>query len=150
MADFMICVFLPGFPVSSVGKESTCNAGDPVSIPGLGRSPGEGKGYPLRYSGLEDQDYTVHGVTKSQTQLSDFHIYFYRNFKKCCKLTIRYFTREKIDTHLLSKSFTFFKYRDRMIEEQTEVEKCLLLKSPQHKSLFLNLLLKYASLQNYI
>jgi len=39
-----------GFPHSSVGKESACNAGDPGSIPGLGRSPGEGTGYPLQYS----------------------------------------------------------------------------------------------------
>jgi len=39
-----------GFPGSSAGKESTCNAGDPGSIPGLGRSPGEGIGYPLQYS----------------------------------------------------------------------------------------------------
>ena len=39
-----------GFPDSSVGKESTCNAGDPGLIPGLGRPPGEGKGYPLQYS----------------------------------------------------------------------------------------------------
>ena len=38
---------------SSVGKESACNAGNPGSIPGSGRSPGEGKGYPLQYSGLE-------------------------------------------------------------------------------------------------
>ena len=38
------------FPDSSVGKESTCNAGDPSWIPGLGRSPGEGKGYPFQYS----------------------------------------------------------------------------------------------------
>ena len=44
------------------------------SIPGLGRSPGEGKGYPLQYSGLENSmDCIVHGVTKSQTQLSNFH-----------------------------------------------------------------------------
>ena len=63
-----------GFPDSSVGKESTCNAGDPGLIPGLGRSPGEGKGYPLQYSGLENSmDCIVHGVTKSRTQLSDFH-----------------------------------------------------------------------------
>ena len=39
-----------GFPDSSVGKESACNAGDPGSIPGLGRSTGEGIGYPLQYS----------------------------------------------------------------------------------------------------
>ena len=59
---------------SSVGKESACNAGDPGSIPGLGRSPGEGKGYPLKYSGLENSmDHIVHGVAKSQTQLSDFN-----------------------------------------------------------------------------
>ena len=43
-----------GFPGSSVGKESTCNAGDPGSIPGSGKSPGEGLGYPLQYSGLEN------------------------------------------------------------------------------------------------
>ena len=63
-----------GFPHSSVGKESACNAGDPGSIPESGRSTGEEKSYPLQYSGLENSmDYTVHGVTKSQTQLSDFH-----------------------------------------------------------------------------
>ena len=43
-----------GFPRSSVGKESPCNAGDPGLSPGLGRSTGEGKGYPLQYSGLEN------------------------------------------------------------------------------------------------
>ena len=43
-----------GFPRGSAGKESTCNAGDLGSIAGLGRSPGEGKGYPLQYSGLEN------------------------------------------------------------------------------------------------
>ena len=43
-----------GFPCSSVGKESACNAGDPCSIPGLGRSPGEGNGNPLQYSCLEN------------------------------------------------------------------------------------------------
>ena len=43
-----------GFPDSSVGKKSTCSAGDPALIPGLGRSPGEGIGNPLRYSGLEN------------------------------------------------------------------------------------------------
>ena len=102
-----------GFPDSSVGKKSACNAGDPGSIPGLGRSTGEGIGYPLQCSWaslvaqlvknlpamwetwvqslsweypLEKakathssilawriQDYTVHGVTKSWTQLSNFH-----------------------------------------------------------------------------
>ena len=66
-----------GFPYSSVGTESTCNAGDPGSIPGLGRSAGEGKGYPLQYSGLEkSMDCIVHGVAKSQTQLSDFDFHY--------------------------------------------------------------------------
>ncbi|CAI9162148.1 unnamed protein product [Rangifer tarandus platyrhynchus] len=49
------------FPDSSVSKESTCHAGDPSSIPGSGRSPGEEKGCPLQYSGLENSmDYTGH------------------------------------------------------------------------------------------
>ena len=61
-------VFL-GFPCGSAVKESICNTGDLVSIPGLGRSPGEGKGYPLQYSGLENSiDCIVHGgVPKSWT-----------------------------------------------------------------------------------
>ena len=60
-------VFL-GFPGGSAGKESTCNAGDVGSIPGLGRSPGEGNGYPFQYSGLENSmDFLVHAVEKSQT-----------------------------------------------------------------------------------
>ena len=60
---------------SSVDKESACKAGDPGSIPGLGRFPGKGKGYPLQHSGLENSmDHIVHGVAKSQTRLSDFHV----------------------------------------------------------------------------
>ena len=63
-----------GFPDSSVGKESPYNAEDPGSIPGLGRSLREGKGYSLQYSGLQNSmDYIVHGVAKSQTQLNEFH-----------------------------------------------------------------------------
>ena len=70
-------VFL-GFPGGSAGKESACNEGDLGSIPGLGRSPGEGKGYPVQYSGLENSmDCIVHGVTKSRTRLSDFHFQEY-------------------------------------------------------------------------
>ena len=68
---------ISGFPWSSAGKESTCNVGDLGLIPGLGRSPGEGKGYPLQYSGLENSmDCIVPGVAKSQTRLSDFHFHF--------------------------------------------------------------------------
>ena len=64
------------FPCGSAGKESTCKAGDLGSIPGQGRSPGEGKGYPLQYSGLENsKDCIVHGVEKSRTRLSDFHFH---------------------------------------------------------------------------
>ena len=60
-----------GFPDSSAGKESTCNMGDLGLIPGLGRSPGEGKGYPIKCSGLENSmECIVHGVTKRQTGLS--------------------------------------------------------------------------------
>ena len=63
-----------GFPCGLAGKESACSVGDLGSIPGLGMSPREGKGYPLQYSGLEkSMDCIVHGVAKSWTQLSDFH-----------------------------------------------------------------------------
>ena len=66
-----------GFPGGSKGKESACSAGDPGSILGLGRSPGEGNGYLLQYSCLESSmdrgawQATVHGVPKSQIGLSD-------------------------------------------------------------------------------
>ena len=61
--------------LGSVGEESACDVGDLCSIPGLGRSPGEGKGYPLQYSGLKNSmDCTVHGVAKTWTRLSDFSL----------------------------------------------------------------------------
>ena len=68
-----------GFPGISDVKESACNAGDPGSIPGSGRSPGEGNGNPLQDSCLENPmdrglcQATVHGVAQSRTPLSDFH-----------------------------------------------------------------------------
>ena len=63
-----------GFPCDLAGKESTCNVGDLGLTPGLGRSPREGKGYPLQYPGLENSmDCLVHWVSKNQTQLSNFH-----------------------------------------------------------------------------
>ena len=69
-------------PCGTAGKESTCDAGDLGLIPGLGRSPEEGKDYPLQYSGLENSlDCMVHGIIKSQTWLSDFHFHFPLN--KC-------------------------------------------------------------------
>ena len=69
-----------GFPGHSDSKDSACNAGDPGLIPGLGSSPGEGNGNPLQYSCLEismDRGVwraTVHGIAKSWTRLSYFHI----------------------------------------------------------------------------
>ena len=66
-----------GFPGGSAGKGSACNAGDLGSIPELGRYPGERKGYPLQYSGLENSmDCIVYGVAKSLTRLSDYHFHF--------------------------------------------------------------------------
>ena len=67
----MLLRFTQSFPVSSNGKESACNAGDLDLIPGSGRVPGEGNGYPLQYSCLENSmdrgnwQVTVHGVAKS-------------------------------------------------------------------------------------
>ena len=87
-------VFL-GFPYGSAGKESTCNAGDLGSIPGLGRSPEEGKGYPLQYSGLENphgqrsREGTVHGVAKSQTWLSDWSDLIWSDKKKLVKVKVQ-------------------------------------------------------------
>ena len=66
-----------GFPGGSDGKESACSVGDLGSVPGLGRSPGEGDGNPLQYSGLENPRdrgawwATVHGVAKNHTLLSN-------------------------------------------------------------------------------
>ena len=79
-----------GFACDSAAKESTCSVGDLGLVPGLGRSPGEGKGYLLRYAGLENSmDCIVHGVTKSWTRLSFFQftshsldVSFFFNFFK--------------------------------------------------------------------
>ena len=80
-----VYIYIYGFPGGSAGKESACNAKDLGSIPGLGRSPGEGNNYPQQYSDLEhSMDCIVHGVTKSWTWLSDFrfhfHMYIYHFF----------------------------------------------------------------------
>ena len=77
-----VCLLELGFLGGPDGKESACSAGGLGSIPGLGRAPGEGNGYPLQYSCLEnsmDREVwwaTVHGVTKSRTKLSDEHTHF--------------------------------------------------------------------------
>ena len=66
--DRLPTLILLGFPGGSAGRESACNVGDLGSIPGLGRSPGEGKGYPLQYFGLENSmDHIVHQGTESDT-----------------------------------------------------------------------------------
>ena len=79
---YCMTLLLWDFPCGSAGKESACNVGDLGLIPELGRSPGEGKGYLLQYSGLENSvDYTVLGVTKSRTRLSSFHL-FLREIEK--------------------------------------------------------------------
>ena len=82
---YQLSIWLPSFSHSykprgltcgSAGEESSCNVGDLGAIPGLGRSPEERKGYPLQYSGLENSmDCIVHGVTKSWTWLSNFHLH---------------------------------------------------------------------------
>ena len=72
-----------GFPGGSlpVGTESACNAGDPGSVPGLGKSPGEGNGNPFQYSCLENSIdrgawwAIVHGVAKNQTQLNQSNVH---------------------------------------------------------------------------
>jgi len=67
-------IVILGFACGSAGKESACNVGDLGLIPWLGRSPGEGKDYPLQYSGLEKSMGCIgHGVAKSRTRLSNLH-----------------------------------------------------------------------------
>ena len=79
--------FIYSLPGGSDGKESACNARDLGSIPGLGRSPGEGNSYPLGYTGLENSmdrgtwQATVHGIAKSRTWLSNFHFTIYNSPK---------------------------------------------------------------------
>ena len=71
-------IILKGFPCDSAGKESARNVGDLGLIPGFGSSPGEGRGYPLQYSGLENSmDRTVHGVAEGRTRLSDIYTHNY-------------------------------------------------------------------------
>ena len=85
-----IRVFL-GFSGGSDGKESAHNTGDLCSIPRLGRSPGEGNGYLVQYSCLDNSkdrgawQATIHGVAKSWTWLSDLHLYITLRWNKCLK-----------------------------------------------------------------
>ena len=103
-------VFL-GFPGGSADREPACNVRDLGSISGLGRSPGEGYGYPLWYFGLEiSMDFIVHEVAKSRTWLSDFHFHFhhvnthinpqtiFRN-KKLKSLLVKFRKKIRMPTH---------------------------------------------------
>ena len=80
-ASILMYLFMYGYGGSD-GKESACGVGDQHSIPGSGRSPGEGNGSPLQYSCLENPkdggawQATVHGVTKSHTRLSNFTFHY--------------------------------------------------------------------------
>ena len=88
LMDYYYLISVPG---GSDGKESACNAGDPAFIPWSERPPGEGNGYPLQYSGLENSmDCIVHGIAKSQMRLSDslFHILHF--MRKHCPKVILY------------------------------------------------------------
>ena len=90
----MLCNSVVTLPDSSVGKESAWNAGDPGLIPGLGRSSAEGIGYPPQYPDLENSiDCIVHGVTKSQTQLSECRSLF----------TFTFYSDTSFSTHRLMK-----------------------------------------------
>ena len=97
----VLCVCM-GFPSSSVGKESACNAGNPGSIPGSGRSPGEGNGDPLQYSCLGNSMDRGHGGLQSMglqrvrhnCVTFTFHIYsfflffFFHSVRTCLSLSI--------------------------------------------------------------
>ena len=89
-----------GFPCVSAGKESAYKVGDLGSIPELGRSPGEGNGYPRQYSGLENSmDYIVHEVTQSQTQLSRSPLYVKHLFPL---VTFKFFSLSLIFSNLIT------------------------------------------------
>ena len=88
-----------GFPSGSAGKESTCNVGDPGSIPGSRRSAGEGTGYPLQYSCLENphgqrQEATVRGISESDTteqlstQMTNFVEHLFLGLSVTCKSSL--------------------------------------------------------------
>ena len=84
--------FSLGFLCGSASKESAHNAGDLGLIPGLGRFPGEGRGCPLQYSGLENSmNHTFHGIIKNQTLLSNFLTFDSRVEAKCFTIILLIF-----------------------------------------------------------
>ena len=102
-----------GFPCGSGGKESACSEGDLGSIPGLGRSPEEGKGYALQRSDLESSvDCIVHGVTKSQARVSDFHCHqvrspYYTAITTIHVLNFFHLSKLPLHTHFNNSLFPF-------------------------------------------
>ena len=72
--SFLYSAICMGFPCGSAAKKSACNVGDQSSIPGLRRSPGEGKGYPLQYSGLENSGLQRVGHNQATSTFSFFHL----------------------------------------------------------------------------
>ena len=102
---------LEGFPCGSADKEFSCSVGDLGSIPGLGRSPGEGNGYPLQYSGRENSmDCIVHGVAKSRTWLSHLHFTSLYPWKKSYDQPRQYIKKQRhyfANNGLSSQSYGF-------------------------------------------
>ena len=88
-----------GFPCGSAGKESACNAGDPGSIPGLGRSPGEGKATQSSILAWRIPWTIVHWVVKSLTQMSNFH--FHYNYVCVCVCVCVFIFRDVVTRNKL-------------------------------------------------
>ena len=128
-------IFL-GFPCGSAGKESICKVGDMDLIPELKRPPGEGKGYPLQYSGMENSmDSSVHGVSKSRKWLSHFpfpfqhspvdgrsaancSFYFLKEKMSTCPPTpLSCFIFSRIISHLPSKMQTMATHRNILLHK---------------------------------
>ena len=114
-------IFL-GFPYGSTSKESAYNVGDLGLVSQLERYPGEGKGYSLQYSGLENSmDYIVHGVAKSQTRLRNFH-YGWEDKLKVVYLCIDYHLALK-GKDILTHTMICVKLEDVMLISQSQKDK---------------------------
>ena len=107
--DRLVTTVFLGFPCDSAGKESTCNVGDLGSIPGLERFSGEGNGYPLQYSRLENSmDCVLHGVAKSWTWLSDFHKHYIQKYFLLSYITVlRYLSWQYFSLECFKISYLF-------------------------------------------
>ena len=104
-------VLFKGFLCGSAGKESTCNSGDLGSIPGLGRSPGEGKGFPLQYYGLETSMDSPWGLKESDKteplspRFTPLHFFFTRSTTREAQIILAIFLFKCIySTETVTKS----------------------------------------------